>query len=317
MTLTAAVNSTHSDLSQFTVKEAQSDIKDISIILDLFWEHYQGSYHFADVYSQDFWQEELTSLLGERLRSFLIYSGETAIAHLAVRASSQNTAMELLLPAVLPQYRHCLHQITQSVWSEIQQQAKREGCPFIYFFGHATEEAHQLATECIGAHPVSTYPIFRPNKKQSSEVVLYYRFFSGQNWNSKSLFVPSALQEPVSKLYAPLPLKREFAAPMPATLMNLSHETFQIRTHDIFPITVVQVRPSLIGSYSLFMDYLLWLEAENLRSGRVLSARVAVDDPAAPGVIELLISQGFRFCGILPTRVDYDYLVFSRASSCT
>ena len=122
--------------------------RDAERLVQLFESHYGSEYPFKPIYDIRYW-----SGIGEyadqenRVTSVVAVDGDRFVAHLGVqRTIADRDTVELLLPAVAPDYRRQLSKLTRLYWKCLQNQAMRQRWKLIFHYALLNQPLAQVVT---------------------------------------------------------------------------------------------------------------------------------------------------------------------------
>lgn len=316
--------------------------RDAKKLVALFRSHYGNGHPFRKVYETDFWSRiQQRKLDSGSLLSLVALDGEEFIAHLAVDYDTSANALQILLPAIHPDYRCKLFYIVRAFWRHIQKAATRQGWRSIFTYSLSSQPMLELlATKCFHSRAVALFPSRVGSDEEESfpsqdngeqlSILVMCRTFDKNHSETRSLYPPSAHARIIRELFDEMKLDRNFLnaaqgknkGTEQTTQISRHAEHFDSRLIDSkgfapqflkgFGIYQLRITPAALADTDTALSSLQRLENPPGEKQRKLVVQVALDDSRCPQFCLRLESIGYRFCGILPMVGSHDFVAYTR-----
>lgn len=305
---------------------------EIEALIDLFIRHYGDSYPVPEVYDSEFWSsaggdvepESQADPLGSYLTSAIVKHAidDRILAHLAIR-SQERGKIELIFPAVDPDWRSELSSISDLLWNFVVITAGKRLGDLIFFFARSDRSASQLiATQNFQALEMALVPTGKGGfgADDPSTLLLMYKYLNSASQRSE-LFFPDGHAEFLNRLlkgtdYSASESEGMLVGSSTVDTPSFSRAFWNVRhwCHDVFAVSMLAVMPRQFSNPIQALDYILWQECEQRRKGRRLGVEIALDDPKCPELCRMLENAGFQINGIVPNVAGHDFVLYSRLS---
>ena len=278
-------------------------------IVRLFNHVYGDSFPLPGVYDPEFWRAQM----GRRFISLVAEDRRDIVAHLAIHTDHGSPSDTVIsLPVIDPAYRQSSQDITRAAAETVRRLARtqhwRSCTGFVYEGVRAMET---IPTTLLNSKEVALLPGYLPSEPirargerlphrrlfhargSRRHALVTQRIYSGDTASSDlPLFVPTHHREICRILYAPLGLKRCFAADGTQREVALN-QPIELSYHRGLGAYHLFITPSLINGP-------LNLEPRTWDGHKALFVYMNLHDPACPSACGELENQGYRFCGIAP-----------------
>jgi len=312
---------------------------DVERLVELLETHYGNRYPSHKIYDPDYWSgshealENIDDLLG-----VIVVDGERFVAHIAIKHHQNRRHVEVLLPAIDPDYRNQLSKISHLFWKCIKEQAIRQNWSIVLHYALLQHPLSQvIVTKCFqfketaiipgaGCHAGSNG--FSGKHAAGSTSLLTYNVLSMSEDRLVRLHLPTQHASIIQELYQPFHLNRVFVDGSPHDEKtpgepyqvvfasngrgNSGEPGFSLFFVEHLLLYHLSLCPQAVISRERALNYIRLINDFIEQKGQKLCLRIALDDPECPDYSKLVEDMGYRFCGIQPMVNGHDFVLFSR-----
>ncbi len=296
--------------------------RDTEQLIDLFFRSYGSSYPYKQVYEESFWLNEAED--SDELISIVAIDDKRFVAHIALKPDRDRSRVEMLFSAIHPAYKKQVFKMSRLFWRCIYEQGKRHQWNVLYHYNFISHPMSQLvAAKCYRSETVALLPnyvpphqyratgMWRPNDRTS--LLVMYNMLKDNSLHPLEIFPPTQHRKITETLYHSLGLNRQIVLNSATTGKKLNRyaqdDGIEMSCVDHFELCHLTVTPSALPNENYLVQRLGELGGD---SRKKLFLHVALDDPRAPQICNLLELLGYRFCGILPLANNHDYMVYGK-----
>jgi hypothetical protein len=305
-------------------------------LVDLFREHYGNAHPFKKVYDRSFWLHSKQSKIepGGLISLIAVHQGKF-IAHIGIDKNTSTGAVQVLLPAIHPDYKPKLFHIVRSFWSTLERMAERQNWKMVFEYNLTVQPLLQmLSAKCYHSEttailpcPAVSYGFGKVNLGEAdlgTAVLVMSHVLQKPQKDEIKLYPPAAHAKKIKELYAAVDLPRTFnEAKRKVKFDSVSlHNSKEIKVRKNgavkarslrrFGLYQVRILPSHLVDFGEAVGVISKFEQQCLLLEQRLTLQIALDDPQCPQFCSSLEQMGFRFCGVLPMFADHDYIAYGR-----